>query len=212
MQLLRLSLRIPLLVAWTLALWGGRLLAWPLAWVDARRDRAVRRAFVRAWGRGAARILGMRVVVHGTPPQAPFYLVANHLSYADIFLLQHQTGCTFVARGDLAAWPVIGWLTRSLQVIFVDRESRSDAARVNEIIRHALELGDAMTIFAESRITRGIAVDPFKSALIEPAVRLGIPVHYATIHFGETPLRGEDRKRLAAELTEAVRGPFRPVV
>lgn len=251
MHTLRLCARIALIVPWTLGLWGLRLLVWPLAWVDDRRDRAIRRRLVRWWARGATAIAGMRVEAHGAPPSPPFYLVANHLSYMDIFLLQRETGCTFVARGDMAAWPVIGWITKSLQVIFVDRERRTDAARVNETVRDALERGEGLTVFAESRITRGRAVDPFKSALIEPAVRLGIPVHYATIHyaappggppastlvgwwrpepllrhmarllgsrgftatihFGGAPLRGGDRKRLAEELTAAVRGRFRPV-
>lgn len=251
MRTLRLVARLALILPWTLALWGLRLSLWPLAWIDDRRDRAVRRALVRAWAAGATRIAGIRIQARGRPPEAPFYLVANHLSYVDIFVLQQQTGCTFVARGDMAGWPVFGWLAKSLQVLFVDRERRTDAARASNAIHEALARGEAMTIFAESRITRGRAVEPFKSPLIEPAVRLGIPVHYATlhyetapggppastivgwwrpepllahlarllghpgvsatIHFGEAPLRGDDRKQLARELTEAVRGPFVPM-
>ena len=248
---IRLIIRLPLGVLWTLAVWGARLLVWPAGLYSESLDRRLRRGIVRCWGRVFPRIIGMKVLLHGTPPSPPFYIVANHLSYVDIWLLAGITGCTFVARGDVQHWPVIGPISKSIHVLFIDRESKRDAVRVNRLIEHALGKGDAIAVFAESRIMRGLDVAPFKSALIEPAVANHVPVHFATItyatdpgcppasrvigwwrpepffhhlfrllqvrgftatvHFGEAPLSGTDRKELAARLHQAVRAPFVPV-
>lgn len=248
MRKIRLVVRLTLGVVWTLLVWLVRVLVWPTALYSEALDRRLRRKIVRFWGWGFPRIIGMRVEVHGAPPSPPFYIVANHLSYVDIWLLAAITGCGFVARGDVQHWPIIGLISKSIYVLFIDRESKKDAVRVNQLIEHALKLGDGIAVFAESRITRGLDVEPFKSALIEPAIANGVPVHYATlsyrthpgsppasrvvgwwrpepffhhmfrmfqirgftatVHFGEAPLNGENRKELAAKLHAAVRAPF----
>lgn len=180
---LRGWLRLAALLGWTGAVWMVRLAFWPVVWVSEPLDRRGRRWIMRVWGRGFKRLLGLRIENHGLAPAPPFFLVANHLSYLDIFVLSSVLGSTFVARGDVERWPVIGLVSKSLHVLFVDRERRQDAARVNERIAHTLRQGDGLVVFAESRISRGLAVAPFKSALIQPAVDLGIPVHYVTITY-----------------------------
>ena len=183
----RLLTRIPLLMAMTVVLFSGRLLCRPLVLAGERTDRRVRLFFLQSWNRLFARIAGIRVEVRGTPPRRPFFMVANHLSYLDMLLLNHTVGAIFVSRGDVEHWPVIGFMARSLYIIFIDRESRRDTVRVNGLIRHAIEQGDGVVVFAESRITVGREVDPFKSSLIEPAVAAGLPVHYAALTYETLP-------------------------
>lgn len=172
-----------MILLWTGVIWGIRLSFWPVSFWSEPLDRRGRRWIMRVWGWGFKRIVGARVVIHGPLPAPPYYLVSNHLSYIDIFLLGSVLGATFVARGDLEHWPVIGWLSRSLHVLFINREQRQDAVRVNELIAHALRMGDGIAVFAESRISRGLAVEPFKSALIQPAIDNGVPVHYVTFSY-----------------------------
>ncbi len=164
-----------------------RMLVWPTAWVSERADRRLRRELIRLWAYGFAAIAGIRIRVHGTPPPHPFYLVANHLSYLDMLLLCRETGCIFVARGDVEHWPVLGSMAKSLYIIFIDRASKRDTMRVNTLIKHALEMGDGLGVFAESRISRGLAVEPFKSSLIQPAVDNQMPVYYATLSYETAP-------------------------
>lgn len=181
------GVRFPLVLLWTGLIWGIRLAFWPLVWGSEPLDRRGRRWIVRLWGRGFTRIAGVRVVIYGPLPKPPYYLVANHLSYLDIFLLSSVLGCTFVARGDVRHWPVIGLLAHSLHVLFIDREQRKDALRVNEQIAHTLAQGDGLVVFAESRISRGLAVEPFKSALIQPAIDIQCPIHYVTLNYTAPP-------------------------
>lgn len=163
-----------------------RLLVWPTALYSEALDRRLRRPLIQTWARSFALIAGVRVVVHGTPPKPPMFLVANHLSYLDMLVIIHQTGCIFVSREDVQYWPVLGFMAKSLYIIFIDRKDKRDTVRVNKLIAHTLEMGDGLAIFPESRISRGLDVEPFKSSLIEPAVANKVPVHYATICY-ETP-------------------------
>ncbi len=250
LQTLRSAVRFPLILLWTAAIWSVRLAFWPIGWWSEALDRRGRRWIMRVWGQGFSRIVGMELEVHGPLPKPPYYLVANHLGYLDIFTLASVLGCTFVARGDLEHWPIIGWVSKSLHVLFINREQRQDAVRVNALIAHTLAERDGLVVFAESRISCGLAVEPFKSALIQPAIDNGLPVHYVTInystpnntprpsdvvgwwrpegfffhvrrllrypgfkvtlHFGEEPIAGTDRKTLAAALHQAVKEPFVP--
>jgi len=180
---IRLCLRLSTMLCWAAIMLAIRMSFWPLARFDEARDRRWRRFWFRHWARGHMWLFGARVETRGTPPTPPFYLVANHLSYMDIFLISAHTGCGFVARGDMANWPILGTACRSLYILFIDRTSRKDAARVNDLITHTLAMGDGITVFPESRISRGIDVEPFKSALIQPAVAANTPVHYVTITY-----------------------------
>jgi 1-acyl-sn-glycerol-3-phosphate acyltransferase len=251
MGLLRLYLRLTLIFCMTCVLASIRLMVWPIACYSEPLDRRIRRSLIRYWNLGFAKIAGIKLVIHGTPPKPPFYLVSNHLSYMDMLVLCSQTGSIFVSREDVEHWPVLGFLARSLYIIFIDRQKRSDTVRVNKLIAHTLASGDGLVVFPESRIFRGLEVEPFKSALIQPAVDNGLPVHYATlhyetpegsppaseivgwwrpepffahlfrllrfpgfkatVHFGETPIPGTDRKILAEQLHAAVSGNFVPI-
>ncbi len=160
-----------------------RLLVWPSVLYSERLDRRLRRSVLVLWSIGFIKVFGIRVVVHGPRPKPPFYIVANHLSYVDMLLLTRLTGAIFVSRGDVQHWPIIGLMARSLYILFIDRRDKRDTVRVNRLIDHTLKMGDGLAVFAESRISRGLDVEPFKSALIQPAIDNGIPVHYVTLSY-----------------------------
>ncbi|MEA3364962.1 MAG: lysophospholipid acyltransferase family protein [Candidatus Hydrogenedentes bacterium] len=150
-------------------------------------DVRLRSAVVRLWARVALRIGGVRVTMHGTPPRHPCFTVSNHLSSIDSVVVCAAIGGIFVARHDVAQWPLIGFLTRCIDIIFVNRQRRREVGDINQQIANALEQGYAVHMFAESRIGDGKSVLPFKPALLEPAVQAGIPVHYATIGYRTKP-------------------------
>ncbi len=228
-----------------------RLVVWPTALVSMRTDRMLRRCLLRGWAICFAWGAGMRVVSIGPTPKAPFYMVVNHLSYLDMLVLARQTGCIFVSRGDVEHWPVFGWLAKSLYILFINRTDKRDTARINQLITRTLDEGDGIVVFAESRVSCGLDVEPFKSALLQPPIDHDMPVHHATlyyrtfdgdpnegalvswwrpepfyahlyrflryrgatatIHFGDTPVKENDRKELAKKLHAAVRANFKPL-
>jgi 1-acyl-sn-glycerol-3-phosphate acyltransferase len=97
------------------------------------------RSFIfRTWAKMIAAVLGMKLTVQGRPPVAPFFLVSNHLSYVDVIVFAALLDCVFIAKQDVAGWPVFGRLCRSFKTIFVNRERPRDAAHVNALIAQTI--------------------------------------------------------------------------
>jgi 1-acyl-sn-glycerol-3-phosphate acyltransferase len=89
----------------------------------------------------------------------------------------------FVAKRDVARWPLFGWLAHSAGTIFVDRERRFGAQKSVDVIRNAIADGSVVVIFPEGTSSDGSTVLPFKSALLESAVQLRAPIAAASIDY-----------------------------
>ena len=159
----------------------------PLLLASEKASYAWRNFNFRTWAKLTNILVRMRVEPKGTPPQAPFFLVSNHLSYMDIVAFAAHLDCVFVAKSEVANWPILGLLCRSMGTIFVDRNSRMDVLRVNRLIEQALSSGKGVLLFPEGTSTPGGEVWPFHSALLEPAVQQGCPVSFATVSY-RTPV------------------------
>jgi len=183
MKWLRAGIRLFLASLLTLTalvvLFVGQLLVLPLP-----RARAQWRSVVMLyWAQAILPVLGVDLTVVGEPPSKPFLLVSNHLSYLDIPVIGSQVGVVFVAKSELASWPVVGFLCRAANTIFVDRNVRRDLQRVMQGIDRELELGQGVLLFAEGTSSKGATVLPFRPSLLEPAVRSELPVSYATLSY-----------------------------
>jgi 1-acyl-sn-glycerol-3-phosphate acyltransferase len=141
----------------------------------------------RRWARCVARLVGMDAEVHGTPPQPPFILVANHLSYVDVILLGSTLDCVFVAKAEIADWPFVGSLCRAVDTVFIDRGSKRDIPRVTQQINETLRSGRGVVVFPEGTSTKGDTVRPFRSSLLEAAARAEQSVSYAALSYRTPP-------------------------
>jgi 1-acyl-sn-glycerol-3-phosphate acyltransferase len=142
----------------------------PAQWVLLKRDS--RHAGVPPWWwhRIAVRLLGLRVAVVGLPaPERPLLIAANHVSWLDIVVLGSLMPLSFVAKAEVASWPVFGFLARMQRTVFVDRTRRTDTRVVADRIAARLRRGDPMVLFAEGTSSNGGEVLPFRSALLGAA-------------------------------------------
>lgn len=150
--------------------------------------RRYRRWAFRAWCRACLRIAGVRVEREGRPPERPFFLVANHLSYLDIFVLGADlSDAVFVAKHEVADWPMVGMLARAVETIFINRADLPDLMRVNGEVEAALDRGRSVIMFPEGTSTPGLRVERFMSPVLDPPARRAMPVHAATLHYRTTP-------------------------
>lgn len=155
--------------------------------VGSRESTGPRRTrMLNRWCRVVAAILGMRMETRGSPPVAPFFLVSNHLSYTDIILIAAQLPAVFVAKAEVAGWPLVGGICRSVDTQFIDRQNKRDIPRVMGEIEKIMRDGRGVVIFPEGTSTSGDSVLRFKPSLLEIAARSGIPVSYACVRY-ETP-------------------------
>lgn len=113
-------------------------------------DMAQRAAVSQQWSAQLLTIMGIEVKLLGQPPglyPANTFLIANHVSWLDIFALNSVTVSRFVAKREIRQWPVIGMLVARAGTLFIDRSNRRDALRVNEILASSLREGDCMAVF-----------------------------------------------------------------
>ena len=155
------------------------------------------------WTRSFVRFTKMDVDIRGTPPRPPFFLVTNHLSYADIAALRYAVKGIFVAKAEVREWPAAGRICSDMGTIFIDRSNRRDIPRAGEEILERLDAGEGVIVFPEGTATSGQeGVLPFNSSFLEFAARGGVAVSYASISY-ETP-EGELPAHLAAAWGEDI--------
>src|SRR5215471_485056 len=111
-----------------------------LPFVPRTRRLHARAAWLHDWCRFACRVLGVRITTRGSMPTSGL-LVSNHLSYLDIIVFSSIQRCVFVAKHEVATWPLFGWLARFAGTIFVDRERRYFSAKTTEMISSAIAGG-----------------------------------------------------------------------
>lgn len=184
---LRASARVFALCAVTACLYLVWFIAGILVSFSPGASRSLRGRLFRAWARGVARIAGMRVRVSGEPPRGAFLLVSNHLSYMDVVALASRLECVFVAKSEVARWPVVGRLCRSVNTIFVNRRNRRSLPRVLDSVRRSLDEGAGVVLFAEGTSTSGARVAPFRSSLLDLAARERVPVHFVSMSYRTPP-------------------------
>jgi 1-acyl-sn-glycerol-3-phosphate acyltransferase len=181
----RAGARIAALLGVSLGLGAAALATRLLA--RARGGGRAQALVTRAWARAVARIVGMRLHVEGAPPPAPGLLVANHLGYVDVVALWCAAGGVFVAKSEVASWPLVGRLGSIARTLFIDRARKRDLLRVLSEMDAALRGGERVILFAEGTSTRGEGVLPFKSSLFEAAVRARLPVGCASLSYATPP-------------------------
>lgn len=138
------------------------------------RVSAQRRArLTQSWSAGLLRILAIKASVVGQVPSAganKVVIVANHVSWLDIFLINAYAPASFVAKSEIRDWPLAGWLVERAGAIFIRRTQRSDTKRINQEIHDSLETGLTIAIFPEGTTTIGDRLLKFHSSLFEPAI------------------------------------------
>lgn len=139
----------------------------------ARRTGLIAEATMpRLWHRLILRLLAMKVHVKGAPAtQRPLLIVSNHVSWTDVMVIGSVADVHFIARGDMAHWPVMGTIGRLRGTVFVERQSRRRAAEQAAEIAGFVEAGKVLVLFAEGTTGDGNAVLPFKSTLFASLYR-----------------------------------------
>lgn len=122
------------------------------------------------WHRFVARLLGLRIQVTGAPAASrPLLLLSNHTSWLDITVLAAVAPVSFIAKKEVAGWPVVGWLAKLQRSVFIDRERRHSVGAKAREVAGRLSNGDIIVLFAEGTSSDGNRVLPFRSALLGAA-------------------------------------------
>jgi 1-acyl-sn-glycerol-3-phosphate acyltransferase len=189
---LRYLWRVPLLLLHILL--GIVLCAGILSWnrqrimVDGREPFAHR--MIRWWSRVLMRIFGLRSVRIGTPLPDPVLFVANHTSWIDIELLHSQRAACFVAKAEIARWPLVGWMAATGGTIFHRRGSNHSLAAVMQAMVERLRGGRSVAVFPEGGTGHNGVLKVFHARIFQAALDAQVPVQPVALRFAR------DGKRL----------------
>jgi 1-acyl-sn-glycerol-3-phosphate acyltransferase len=154
----RAGLRAAAFLILTAVLLGPYLLSYSFG-------RKPRRAVTALYFRGCCALAGLAVCGRGpAAPAGPVLYVANHVSYLDVLALGALLDATFVAKREIASWPLFGWLARIGRTIFIQRSRRYAGDQCN-LLSTRLSSGDDLILFPEGTSSDGSRVLPFKSTL-----------------------------------------------
>ena len=142
----------------------------PLQWLAVRAGWRLAQALPAFFHRQVLRIIGVSVETRGgEAARRPLLIVANHVSWLDIIVLGAAAPLSFIAKSEVAGWPVIGLLARLQRTFFIERQKRARTGAAASAIAERLQQGDAMVLFGEGTTGDGIHVLPFRSALLGAA-------------------------------------------
>ena len=137
---------------------------------------AQRLRFRQRW---SLRLLSLLAVQIETAPfTAPpgCLIVANHISWLDIFAINAVRPSAFIAKSEVRRWPFIGWLSARNDTIFLRRGSHGHARDINAEIEALLNAGRDVALFPEGTTTDGTHLRPFHAALLQPAIETRRPI------------------------------------
>jgi 1-acyl-sn-glycerol-3-phosphate acyltransferase len=189
------GIRLAVYLAWTLLLMPVQMLAVALCW-------PLRLSLPVFYHRICARIIGLDIVVRGRRvTEAPVLYVSNHSSYLDIMVLGSLIPGSFVAKSEVAGWPLFGLLAKLQRTVFIERKARGTVGQQRDDMRARLEDGDNLILFPEGTSSDGSRTLPFKTALFA----------VAGLRRGETPLTVQPVSVTATRLDGIPMGTaFRP--
>jgi 1-acyl-sn-glycerol-3-phosphate acyltransferase len=152
-------------------------------------DHAVSARWTRRWAAALTRGFDLRVQVTGKAPTGGALLVCNHRSYVDIIALGSLVEASFIAKAEIAHWPVLGPTFRVSNTIFVRRGAPQSGQRVRNQVEAMLRRGLSVVNFAEGTTHGGTGLLPFKPGLFHTVLGMDIPIVPTTITY-----RGMDER------------------
>ncbi|MEQ1556749.1 MAG: lysophospholipid acyltransferase family protein [Gallionella sp.] len=137
-----------------------------------------RQRILRVWSAQLLDILAVRIHCDtALSVTTQGLIVSNHISWLDVFVLSALVPMRFVAKSEVRAWPVFGWLCARAQTLFIERGNARAAARMNAQMAALLKCGECLAVFPEGTTTDGTQLAHFHASLLQPAIDADVPLH-----------------------------------
>jgi 1-acyl-sn-glycerol-3-phosphate acyltransferase len=159
------------------------LLLVPLQLIGIAFNLRLQRSIPHLYHRAFCALAGVRIREVGTrSADTPMLILSNHVSWLDICVITSLAPVVFIAKSEVARWPVFGWLAKLQRTIFIDRQARHKTGAATQEIAGRLLGGDAVVLFAEGTSSDGTRILPFRSALVGAVHHaLGTGTHHTAI-------------------------------
>lgn len=135
------------------------------------------------WAGRVCTIFGLKLSMQGVFQSGASLIVVNHISWLDIPLLYGTSLMSFVSKGEVKKWPLVGWVASASGTVFHQRGSHDSASGVSIVMAERLRRGMKVAIFPEGGILPGHGVKRFHARLFAAAIDAGSPVQPVMIRY-----------------------------
>lgn len=156
------------------------------------------RNIIQSWCRGLAMRLQLHIDTNGLPVEQPHVQVANHISWLDVIVLGANHPLSFVAKAEIADWPIIGFLASMGGTCFLKRGSVSSLRALIPTFQSRCENGTCVAVFPEGTTSDGNQVATFHGSLFQIMIDAELPIQPVTIHYHGN----EQQRRTAAYIND----------
>jgi lyso-ornithine lipid O-acyltransferase len=147
---------------------------------------------IRWWSVNLLRVFGLRSVRIGEAQRDPVLFVANHTSWIDIVMLHSQRAACFVAKAEIAGWPLVGWLARNGGTIFHRRGSNHSLSTVMQAMVERMHSGRSVAVFPEGGTGYNGVLKIFHARIFQAALDAEVPVQPVALRFARDGRRAID--------------------
>lgn len=140
------------------------------------RTRVDRAAWLTGFCRQALRVVNLSYSTEGRVPLEGA-VITNHLSYLDIVVHSAIHPCVFVSATDTLEIPVIGWISKMVGTVYVERGGGGSAEKAAKGMAKGFRDGLPVVFFPEGGTSIGDEpVMPFRSGLLAETLEAGATV------------------------------------
>lgn len=153
-----------------LALLGFFLVGTPLQWLVARLRPAAAHRIPLVFCRSLLRLSKVTLEVEGDwPRRGPVMILPNHISWIDILALGALTPFCFLAKSEIARWPIVSAFAAVQGTVFVDRRRRRSIPGANRALAARMLGGRPVLLFPEGTTYAGPMPERFHSSHLAAA-------------------------------------------
>lgn len=155
----------------------------PLYWFLLKVNQPLGFRFGRFYLSSWRKCIGHQLIIKGTLSKVkPTLFVSNHSSYVDILVLGTFVPARFVAKLEVAKWPIMGWLATNQGTIYIDRNRTAISEGTEKLVKF-IEEGESLILFPEGTTSDGCRILPFGSSFFDVAIKKNVLVQPVTVTY-----------------------------
>lgn len=166
-------------------------------------QEATKKRHIQTWSRQLIKLFNLKLNVinaHYLPKSGGYLIAANHISWIDIASIHSFLPCRFVAKSEVASWPVFGWMAKQTGTLFIRRDNKRHGKEVAKQLEDLLPK-EPICIFPEGTSTAGDRVLPFKTNLFESAAQTQVPTVPMAIRYRNAHQEYSDATAFIGDMT-----------
>ncbi|WP_286224948.1 lysophospholipid acyltransferase family protein [Polynucleobacter sp. HIN7] len=166
-------------------------------------QESTKKHHIQTWSRQLLKIFKLKLKVINAEylPKSGGYLIsANHISWIDIASIHSFLPCRFVAKSEVASWPIFGWMARQTGTLFIRRDNKRHGKEIAKQLEDLLPK-EPICIFPEGTSTAGDRVLPFKTNLFESAAQTQVQTFPMAIRYRNAHQEYSDATAFIGDMT-----------